>query len=128
MHMLKTTEQSLTTTAEGRAAPVSERLNNKCFCMSLDHAALRNALASELALPELLALVEERCPYLFSARPVFISDSHAERMANVVRAVELVVALPAYRSRILEGAPVIWVFRTNVTSDSGIVTSHSIST
>lgn len=107
MNMLTTTEQSLTTTAEGRAAPVSERLNNKCFCMSLDHAALRNALASELALPELLALVEERCPYLFSARPVFISDSHAERMANVVRAVESVVALSAYRSRVLEGAPAI---------------------
>jgi len=105
--MLETTEQSLTTTAEGRAAPVSERLNNKCFCMSLDHAALRDALAGELGSPELLALVEERCPYLFSARPVFISDSHAERMANVVRAVESVVALPAYRSRVLEGAPAI---------------------
>lgn len=86
---------------------VSERLNNKCFCVSLDDAALRNALASELGSPELLALVEERCPYLFSARPVFISDSQTARMADVVRAVESVVALPAYRRRILDAAPAI---------------------
>jgi hypothetical protein len=90
-----------------RPATVSERLNNKCFCVSLDRALLKDALASELGSPELLALVEERCPYLFSAQPVFISDSQTERMANVVRAVESVVMLPAYRSHVLEGAPAI---------------------
>ena len=82
-------------------------MNSTCFCVSLDQAALRDALASELGAPELLALVEERCPYLFSARPVFISDSQTERMANVVRAIESVVTLPAYRSRVLDGAPAI---------------------
>lgn len=86
---------------------VTERLNSECFCVSLDQAALRDALAFELGSPELLALVEERCPYLFSARPVFISHNQTERMADVVRAIESVVMLPAYRSHVLEGAPAI---------------------
>lgn len=89
------------------SATAGERLNNNCFCVSLDQAALRDALASELGSPELLALVEERCPYLFSARPVFISDSQTKRMAEVVRAVESVVMLPAYRHHVLERAPAI---------------------
>jgi hypothetical protein len=86
------------------AEPISEILNRKCFCVSLDTDALQQALASELGSADLLALVEERCPYLFSAQPVFISDRQTERMAAVVRAVESVVALPAYRQHILASA------------------------
>lgn len=105
--MIETTEQSPAAPGEMPSATVAERMNSKCFCVSLDQAALRDALASELGSPELLALVEERCPYLFSAKPVFISDSQTERMANVVRAIESVVMLPAYRSHVLEAAPAI---------------------
>jgi hypothetical protein len=86
---------------------ISERLNSQCFCISLDSGALRQAMTSELGSSELAALVEERCPYLFSARPVFISDSQTVRMAEVVRAVEAVVALPAYREHIFANAPAI---------------------
>lgn len=105
--IIETINQSPATSGEISSATASQRMNSKCFCVSLDQAALRDALASELGSPELLALVEERCPYLFSARPVFISDSQTERMAEVVRAIESVVALPAYRSRVLDGAPAI---------------------
>ncbi|MGV8900437.1 MAG: hypothetical protein ACOH2B_14540 [Burkholderiaceae bacterium] len=87
--------------------PLSERLNSTCFCISLDSVALRQALAAELGSRDLLALVEERCPYLFSAQPVFVSDSQSARMAEVVCAVESVVALPAYREHILATAPAI---------------------
>lgn len=86
---------------------ISEKLNSKCFCISLDSDALRQALLSELGSPDLLALVEERCPYLFSAQPVFVSDSQTEHMAEVVRAVESVVAMPAYRKHMLSNAPAI---------------------
>ncbi|MES2757080.1 MAG: hypothetical protein V4693_06870 [Pseudomonadota bacterium] len=82
-------------------------MNNHCYCVSLDPSALRDALACELGSPELLALVEQRCPYLFSATPVFISERQTERMAAVVRAVESVVMLPSYRRHVLEGAPAI---------------------
>lgn len=86
---------------------MSEKLNSKCFCISLDSDALRQALASELGSPALLALVSERCPYLFSARPVFMSNSQTERIAEVVHAVESVVMLPAYQNHILANAPAI---------------------
>lgn len=86
---------------------LSERLNSHCYCVSLDRDALHQALASELGSPALLALVEERCPYLFSATPVFISDSQTARMAQVVQAIEAVLAMPAYRSHVLEQAPAI---------------------
>jgi hypothetical protein len=82
-------------------------LNSQCFCVSLDQQVLRDALTSQLGSPELLALVEERCPFLFSARPVFISASQTERMMQVVSAVESVVALPAYQEYVLERAPAI---------------------
>ncbi len=103
----ETTGQSPATLGAMSSARASERMNSQCFCVSLDQAALRDALAFELGSPELLALVEERCLYLFSARPVFISDSQTERMANVVRAIESVVTLPAYRRYVLDAAPAI---------------------
>lgn len=86
---------------------VTSALNSGCFCISLDDQALRHALESELGQPGLFTLVQERCPYLFAARPVFISAEHRERMAAVVRAVESVVALPAWRELALAQAPAI---------------------
>lgn len=73
--------------------------------MSLDGEALRQALLTELGTPDLVALVEERCPYLFSSRPVFISDSQAAQMSDVVNAFEAVVSLPEYREHVLANAP-----------------------
>ncbi|GGI16935.1 hypothetical protein [Oxalicibacterium faecigallinarum] len=86
---------------------ISETLNSRCFCVSLDTRLLREALTKELGTPELLALMEERYSYLFSARPVFISDSHAVQMAEVIQAVESVVALQAYQEYVLFSAPAI---------------------
>jgi hypothetical protein len=80
-----------------------ERLNRECFCTGLDDQRLTQALASS----EIDALVRERCPHLFAARPVFVSGADMDRMAAVVRAVESVVALPAYREAVLSAAPSI---------------------
>jgi len=84
-----------------------ERLNHDCFCLSLDPAALAAALDAELGSPSLSQLVRERCPYLFAAQPVFVARPPLERMANVVRSIEAVVALPAYREQVLADAPAI---------------------
>lgn len=92
---------------EPRAETKSERLNKHCFCLSLNRDVLRQALRDELKTADLFNLVEERCPYLFSARPVFLLQSQIQRMADVVSAVEEVVAMPAYRQRILANAPAI---------------------
>ena len=82
-----------------------ERLNSTCFCSSLDRQALQHALADELGGGELYALVEQRCPYLFAARPVFVSETQARRIDELVHAIEAVLALPAYRRLVLENAP-----------------------
>ncbi len=84
-----------------------DALNRACFCFSLDRDALALALDSELGQPGLSAMVRERCPYIFSAQPVFVAPSQLLRMAEVMQAVELVVALPAYREQVLAAAPAI---------------------
>lgn len=85
-------------------APVALR-NNACFCVSLDQDALRLALQSQLGRPDLYELVQQRCPYLFAARPVFVSTKQLMRMEELVHTIESVVALPAYRERVLAYAP-----------------------
>ena len=80
-----------------------ERLNRECFCTGLDDQRLTQALASS----DLEAIVRDRCPHAFAARPVFVSSADVDRMAAVVRAVEYVVALPAYRETVMAAAPSI---------------------
>ena len=82
-----------------------ERWNRDCFCISLDPAALRAAVEADA--PGLSGLIDERCPNLFAALPVFVSRPHVDAMAAVVRAVEEVVALPAFREAALAHAPAI---------------------
>jgi hypothetical protein len=77
-----------------------ETLNAECVCVSLDRTALRRALEADPATGGLHRLIEERCPNLFAAVPVFVSRGHVDAMAEVVRAVETVVALPAYRAEL----------------------------
>jgi hypothetical protein len=93
------------------ALPISpdliEALNSDCFCVSLDTAALFAALRSQIESPELFALLQQRCPYLFATVPVFVSAAHKARMAELVQAIEAVVALPAYQEQVLASAPPI---------------------
>ena len=84
-----------------------DSLNNECFCLSLDRTALARALDSELGQPGLSAMVSQRCPYLFAAQPVFVATPQLQHMAQVIQAVETVVALPAYREQVLKAAPEI---------------------
>lgn len=85
----------------------AERLNAACFCSSLDPAALELALSGEFGDGQLAALVKERCPYLFAARPVFMSQSRADLIGDVVAAIESVIAMPAYCELVLADAPAI---------------------
>jgi hypothetical protein len=84
-----------------------ETLNSDCFCASLDADALRRALEADPAAHGLHGLIEERCPHLFASLPVFVSRQHVDEMAGVIRAVEEVVALPAYREAALAWASAI---------------------
>jgi hypothetical protein len=84
-----------------------DSLNRACFCVSLDQDALARALDLELGLPGLSEMVRQRCPFMFAAQPVFLAAPQLLRMAQVVQAVESVVALPAYRDQVLAGSPAI---------------------
>jgi hypothetical protein len=84
-----------------------EKLNRDCFCVSLDREGLRKALETDPAAQGLHRMIEERCPHLFAALPVFVSRRHVDEMAGVIGAVEEVVALPAYREATLGWAPEI---------------------
>jgi len=82
-------------------------LNSACFCLSLDENALAHALDSQLGKPGHSEMVRQRCPFLFAALPVFVATPQLHRIAQVVQAVESVVALPAYREQVLGAAPAI---------------------
>ncbi len=82
-------------------------LNQECFCISLDQKALADALDAELGTADLSTMVQERCPYLFASQPIFVAAQQIARMANVVQAVESVVATPAYRELVLARAPAV---------------------
>lgn len=84
-----------------------ETLNRDCFCVSLDPDALRHAIEADPAARGLHRLIEERCPHLFAALPVFVSRQHVDAMAAVIGAVESVAVLPAYREAALGWAPAI---------------------
>ena len=84
-----------------------DAFNRDCFCLTLDQDALALALESEMGQPDLTELIRQRCPYLFAAQPVFVAQAQLERMAQVVQALESVVALPAYREQVLSAAPAI---------------------
>ena len=80
-------------------------LNRDCFCRTVDHQALRNAFegGAGLSYDEILATR----PNLFSDTRVFVAQAHLDFMAELVRAVERVVALPAWQDRVLAYAPEI---------------------
>jgi hypothetical protein len=82
-----------------------ETLNADCFCVSLDPKALEHAIEADPQAAGLHQLIQERCPNLFAALPVFASREQVETMAQVVRAVEEAVALPAYQGAALGRAP-----------------------
>lgn len=84
-----------------------ELLNQECFCLSLDQKALANTLVAELGTAALSTMVQERCPYLFASQPIFVAAQQIARMGEVVRAVESVVAMPAYREHVLVRAPTV---------------------
>src|SRR6187401_3116432 len=87
--------------------PVSARLNQECFCITLDRDALCEALEREAGDPDFCATFIKLRPNLFSNAPVFLSDSETAGMIRIVRAIEATTRLPAYREAVLSWAPEI---------------------
>ena len=87
------------------ARPVSERLNQECFCITLDRDALCQALEREVGDSDFCSTFIKSRPHLFSNAPVFLSESDTGGMARIVNAIEAVTRLPAYQNAVLSWAP-----------------------
>ncbi|PKO82989.1 MAG: hypothetical protein CVU17_10530 [Betaproteobacteria bacterium HGW-Betaproteobacteria-11] len=80
-------------------------LNDACACALTAPSPLASRLTA--LEPELAAALLAERPHLFSESMVFISEAEARRIAEVIAAVEAVVARPAYPSQVLEQAPAV---------------------
>ncbi len=98
-------EPLLAALARGECAGAAEALNASCQCVSLDRQALVGALARDPRDGALQALLAESRPHLFAESMAFVSARHVARMAEVVAAIERVVALPAWQDAVLAWAP-----------------------
>jgi hypothetical protein len=83
----------------------AEALNRDCLCVTANAAALQRELDHDDANADLYDDILATRPHLFSSTVVFVTAAQARRMEAVVRAVEAVVALPAYREHVLAWAP-----------------------
>jgi hypothetical protein len=87
------------------ARTISERLNQECFCITLDRDALCDAIEREVGDAEFCATYVRTRPHLFSNAPVFISESETIEMLRIVRAIEATIKLPGYQRAALSWAP-----------------------
>lgn len=83
----------------------ARQLNRECACLSVDRVVLRTALESGGGL-DYEELLRSR-PHLFSDTVVFAGEASLKRMAEIVSAIEAVVAMPAYQDKVLSWAPAI---------------------
>jgi len=97
-------EQEYTRTVTPAQAPW-DRLNQGCFCITLDRAVLGQAFERETGDAAFRTTLLETRPHLFSNVAVFVSTQMFEQMLRVVRSIELVSGRPAYRDAVLAWAP-----------------------
>ena len=88
-----------------------ERLNIDCTCVTLDRDALCRAIEKAVADPEFCRALALTHPYLLSAQPVFLTKAHADRMQEIIRAIEAITRLPQYQSAVLGHAAEIARYR-----------------
>ncbi len=102
--------------AHALAQNAAQQLNRECYCRSVDHEALRRALEIGAGAGTEVAGTRSNVSYdvlrathanLFSDVRVHVAQSHLDFMAELVRAVERVVALPAWQEQVLAYAPQI---------------------
>jgi hypothetical protein len=89
------------------AQSISDRLNQECFCITLDRDALCRAIERAAGDPDFCATFIRTRPHLFSNAPLFIAESETNEMLQIVRAIEAATQLPSYQQAALSWAPEI---------------------
>ena len=83
----------------------ADRLNQQCYCVTLDRSALRQSLQHQLVEAAQDPSAISGLDHLFSNTPVFVPHADIESMARIVQAIEAAASLTAYRERVLSCAP-----------------------
>ena len=89
---------------------LADRLNQKCYCITLDRKALNTSLQNQLAETRNNPIGANELSKLFSATPVFVPKTEIEAMERIVNAIESAARLPPYQERVLSWAPEIAAF------------------
>ncbi len=92
-------------TSSGAVQILAERLNQNCFCVTLDRRSLCEALEHESNDPAFCETFIRPKAHLFSSVPVFLSATVVAEMQVAVAAIETVARLAAYKAAVLSWAP-----------------------
>jgi hypothetical protein len=83
------------------------RLNQSCFCVTLDRAELYAAMEREAGDPDFSERYLRPREHLFSNVPMFLDAGDFEHMAAVAGMIESAARLPAYQEAVAHWAPEI---------------------
>ena len=89
---------------------LANRLNQECYCRTLDRRALNASLQDQLSDTRDNPIGANELNKLFSATPVFVPKTEIEAMARIVAAIESAAELPSYQQQVLSWAPKIATF------------------
>ena len=84
---------------------LSERLNQKCLCTTLDRKLLDETVSRAVDDPAFNAEQLDSRPNLLSNVLVFLASDDLAQMRGIVEAIEATAKLPAYRNSVLAWAP-----------------------
>ncbi|HDZ39012.1 MAG TPA: hypothetical protein ENH62_12105 [Marinobacter sp.] len=85
----------------------ADRLNQQCYCVTLDRKALTESLRTQFVGAESDLSAVPELHHLFSNTPVFVPRADIVTMERIVQAIESVAELPPYQERVLSWAPEI---------------------
>ncbi|KAA0930059.1 RimK family alpha-L-glutamate ligase [Psychrobacter sp. ANT_H59] len=89
---------------------LANRLNQECYCVTLDRKALNTSLQHQLVETRNNPIGANELNKLFSATPVFVPKIEIEAMERIVEAIESAAKLPPYQEQVLSWAPEIAAF------------------
>ena len=86
---------------------LSDKLNSKCFCETLDSKMLLQHLENDTGENGIWAELQHTHPHLFASTPAFVAEQNLHRMLATVVAIENISHLAAYSGSAMSTAPEI---------------------
>ena len=89
---------------------LANRLNQECYCITLDRKALNTSLQDQLVETRNNPIGANELNKLFSTTPVFVPKAEIETMVQIVDSIESAAELLSYQQQVLSWAPEIAAF------------------